>query len=250
MAGVDLDAVVFDYEDMRMKFDLHVADGECLAVIGPSGAGKSTLLALIAGFERARSGRIVIGGQEVTRLHPSLRPVTMLFQEHNLFPHLDAADNVGLGIHPGLKLTSADRVRVAAALDQVGLAGLGRRLPSQLSGGERQRVALARSLVRDRPVLLLDEPFAALGPALRREMLDLVQALQADRRLTVLLVSHQPDDALYAAPRTAFVCNGQVLQVAATRDLLDGAAGPELRQYLGEFRIDGRARPGRSAESS
>ncbi len=250
MAGIDLDAVAFDYEDMRMQFDLHVGDGECLAVIGPSGAGKSTLLALIAGFERARSGRILIGSQEVTHRHPSLRPVTMLFQEHNLFAHLDVAENVGLGIHPGLKLTSADRVRIAAALDQVGLAGLGRRLPSQLSGGERQRVALARSLVRDRPVLLLDEPFAALGPALRRDMLDLVQALRADRRLTVLLVSHQPDDALYAAPRTAFVCNGRILQVAATRDLLDSAAGPELRRYLGEFRIDGPALPGGPAESS
>jgi thiamine transport system ATP-binding protein len=237
MAGVDLDEVAFQYEDMRMRFDLHVGDGECLAVIGPSGAGKSTLLALIAGFERADSGRIRISGEDVTRQHPSVRPVTMLFQDHNLFAHLDAAANVGLGIHPGLRLTAADRERVEAALAQVGLAGLAQRLPSQLSGGERQRVALARSLVRDRPVLLLDEPFAALGPALRREMLDLVRALQADRKLTVLLVSHQPEDALYAAPRTAFVYDGQVLQVGATRDLLDGGAGSELRAYLGEFQI-------------
>jgi thiamine transport system ATP-binding protein len=236
MAGIDLEAVAFRYEDMQMRFDLHVEDGECLAVIGPSGAGKSTLLSLIAGFERAGSGRIRIGGQDVTRQHPSVRPVTMLFQDHNLFAHLDVAANVGLGIHPGLKLTAADRARVEAALEQVGLGGLAERLPSQLSGGERQRVALARSLVRDRPVLLLDEPFAALGPALRREMLDLVRALQAARKLTVLLVSHQPEDALYAATRTAFVHDGHVLQVGATRDLLDGAAGPELRAYLGEFR--------------
>ncbi len=237
MAGVDLDAVAFRYEDMRMQFDLHVEDGECLALIGPSGAGKSTLLALIAGFESPDSGRIRIGGQDVTRQHPSVRPVTMLFQDHNLFAHLDVAANVGLGIHPGLKLAAADRERVDAALEQVGLAGFAQRLPSQLSGGERQRVALARSLVRDRPVLLLDEPFAALGPALRREMLDLVRALQAARKLTVLLVSHQPEDALYAATRTAFVFQGRVLQVGATRDLLDGAAGAELRAYLGEFQI-------------
>jgi len=237
VAGVDLEAVAFRYEDMRMQFDLHVEDGECLAVIGPSGAGKSTLLALIAGFERADSGRITIGGQDVTHQHPSVRPVTMLFQDHNLFAHLDVAANVGLGIHPGLRLTAADRRRVDDALAQVGLTGFAERLPSQLSGGERQRVALARSLVRDRPVLLLDEPFAALGPALRREMLDLVRALQADRKLTVLLVSHQPEDALYAAARTAFVHDGHVLQVGATRGLLDGAAGPELRAYLGEFSI-------------
>jgi thiamine transport system ATP-binding protein len=242
MAGVDLDAVAFRYEDMRMQFDLHVEDGECLAVIGPSGAGKSTLLALVAGFESADSGRIRIGEQDVTRQHPSVRPVTMLFQDHNLFAHLDVAANVGLGIHPGLKLAAADRERVDAALEQVGLAGFAQRLPSQLSGGERQRVALARSLVRDRPVLLLDEPFAALGPALRREMLDLVRALQAARKLTVLLVSHQPEDALYAATRTAFVFQGRVLQVGATRDLLDGAAGAELRAYLGEFQIRDGAR--------
>jgi thiamine transport system ATP-binding protein len=237
MAGVELEAVTFRYEDMRMRFDLHVEDGECLAVIGPSGAGKSTLLALIAGFERADAGSIRIAGRDVTREHPAVRPVTMLFQDHNLFAHLDVAANVGLGIHPGLKLTTADRERVDAALEQVGLAGLASRLPSQLSGGERQRVALARSLVRDRPVLLLDEPFAALGPALRREMLDLVRALQADRRLTVLLVSHQPEDALYIATRTAFVHGGHVLQVGATRELLDGAAGAELRAYLGEFAV-------------
>ena len=237
MARVELDAVAFRYEDMQMRFDLQVEDGECLAVIGPSGAGKSTLLALIAGFERAGSGSIRIGGQDVTNLHPSVRPVTMLFQDHNLFAHLDVAANVGLGVHPGLKLTTADRARVASALEQVGLSGLTERLPSQLSGGERQRVALARSLVRDRPVLLLDEPFGALGPALRREMLDLVRALQAARKLTVLLVSHQPEDALYAATRTAFVHAGHVLQVGATRDLLDGAAGAELRAYLGEFQI-------------
>jgi thiamine transport system ATP-binding protein len=237
MARVELDAVAFRYEDMQMRFDLQVEDGECLAVIGPSGAGKSTLLALIAGFEHAGSGSIRIGGQDVTSLHPSVRPVTMLFQDHNLFAHLDVAANVGLGVHPGLKLTTADRARVASALEQVGLSGLTERLPSQLSGGERQRVALARSLVRDRPVLLLDEPFGALGPALRREMLDLVRALQAARKLTVLLVSHQPEDALYAATRTAFVHAGYVLQVGATRDLLDGAAGAELRAYLGEFQI-------------
>jgi len=237
MAGVDLDAVAFRYEDMQMQFDLHVEDGECLAVIGPSGAGKSTLLALIAGFERADSGRIRIGGQDVTHQHPSIRPVTMLFQDHNLFAHLDVAANVGLGIHPGLKLRAADRERVEDALEQVGLPGLAERLPSQLSGGERQRVALARSLVRDRPVLLLDEPFAALGPALRREMLDLVRALQARRRLTVLLVSHQPEDALYAATRTAFVHGGHVLEVGTTHALLDSAAGAELRAYLGEFSV-------------
>jgi thiamine transport system ATP-binding protein len=225
---------------MRMRFDLHVDAGECLAIIGPSGAGKSTLLSLIAGFERSESGTIRIAGEDVTRLHPAARPVTMLFQDHNLFAHLDVAANIGLGIHPGLRLTAADHARVDWALAEVGLEKFNRRLPAQLSGGERQRVALARSLVRNRPVLLLDEPFAALGPALRREMLDLVRALQRAQSLTVLLVSHQPEDALYAAPRTAFVYEGRILQVAETRTLFDGAAIPELRAYLGETWVDSR----------
>src|SRR5262245_49340985 len=235
MASVDLAAVAFRYEDMQMRFDLHVDSGEFLALIGPSGAGKSTLLSLIAGFERPESGAIRIDGADVTRVRPAARPVTMLFQDHNLFAHLDVAANIGLGIHPGLRLKTDDRAKVDWSLAQVGLEGFNHRLPAQLSGGERQRVALARSLVRNRPVLLLDEPFAALGPALRREMLDLVRTLQADRKLTVLLVSHQPEDALYAAARTAFVHGGRVLEVGATRALLNGAAGPELRAYLGEF---------------
>src|SRR5215470_10771136 len=240
MATIDLAAVMFCYEDMQMLFDLHVESGEWLALIGPSGAGKSTLLSLIAGFERAESGAIRIDGADVTRVHPAVRPVTMLFQDHNLFAHLDVAANIGLGIHPGLKLKADDRAKVDWSLAQVGLEGFNRRLPAQLSGGERQRVALARSLVRKRPVLLLDEPFAALGPALRREMLDLVRALQQSQNLTVLLVSHQPEDALYAAPRTAFVHDGHILQVAETRSLFDGAAVPELRAYLGETWVNGR----------
>jgi len=240
MASVDLAAVTFRYEDMRMRFDLHVDSGECLAIIGPSGAGKSTLLSLVAGFEQPESGAIRIAGADVTRVNPAARPVTMLFQDHNLFAHLDVAANIGLGIHPGLKLKPEDRDRIDWALAQVGLQGFAQRLPAQLSGGERQRVALARSLVRNRPVLLLDEPFAALGPALRREMLDLVRALQQSQGLTVLLVSHQPEDALYAAPRTAFVHRGHILQVAETRTLFDGAAIPELRAYLGETWTNGR----------
>jgi thiamine transport system ATP-binding protein len=234
MAVIDLAGVAFRYEDMQMRFDLHVGSGECLAIIGPSGAGKSTLLALIAGFERAEAGSVCIDGQDVTNLPPATRPVTMLFQEHNLFAHLTVAANVGLGIHPGLRLTAADRDKVEWALAEVGLAGFAERRPAQLSGGERQRVALARALVRNRPVLLLDEPFAALGPALRREMLDLVARLQEAQQLTVLFVSHQPEDALYAATRTAFVHDGRILQVAETAALFDGAAIPELRAYLGE----------------
>lgn len=233
MARIDVEAVTFRYEDMAMSFDLHVAAGACHAVIGPSGAGKTTLLSLIAGFDRPLSGQVSIGGHDVTRLAPAARPVTTLFQEHNLFAHLTAAENVGLGIHPGLRLDDAERDRVAAALAGVGLAGMEPRLPRQLSGGERQRVALARSLVRNRPVLLLDEPFAGLGPALRYEMLDLVAELRAAAGLTVVLVSHQPDDARRIAERAAFLHDGRVLAEGPIPALLDNPPVPELAAYLG-----------------
>ena len=233
MATLDVEGVTFRYEDMRMSFTLHVASGDCLALIGPSGACKTTLLSLIAGFEHPDSGRILIDGRDVTALPPAARPVTMLFQEHNLFAHIDVAGNVGLGLDPGLRLGPADRERVALALAQVGLEGLERRLPAQLSGGERQRVAIARSLVRNRPLLLLDEPFAALGPALRREMLDLVNDIRRAHGLTVVFVSHNPEDARHAATRTAFVYDGSILRVDATDRLFAGSGPPELRAYLG-----------------
>jgi thiamine transport system ATP-binding protein len=234
MIMLELDAVAFRYEEMAMRFDLRVARGEVVAVIGPSGAGKSTLLALIAGFEAPDSGTIRIDGRDVAGDPPARRPVTSLFQEHNLFPHLSLADNVGLGVDPGLRLDGRARARIGEALAHVGLAGLDSRLPSQLSGGERQRAALARSLVRNRPLLLLDEPFAALGPAQRREMLDLVNALARDRGFTVLFVSHQPDDARHAAGRTLFVEDGRILCDGPTAKLFAPPMPPALAAYLGE----------------
>jgi thiamine transport system ATP-binding protein len=234
VVAVELDRVVFRYDDMTMQFDLAVEAGEGLAIVGPSGGGKSTLLNLIAGFETPDSGRIRIAGVDVTDWPPAERPVTMLFQDHNLFAHLDVAANVGLGVRPDLKLTAEDRDRVSTALARVGLDGLEHRLPAQLSGGERQRVALARSLVRNRPVLLLDEPFAALGPALRRGMLDLVNEIRLDRGFTVLLVTHQPDDAKHGADRTAFLCGGRILRVDSTDRLLRCRDIPELVDYIGD----------------
>jgi thiamine transport system ATP-binding protein len=231
-AAIDLSDVRFDYEDMAMRFDLAVEPGDFLAIIGPSGSGKTTLLNLIAGFEPPASGRIKLGGLDVTALPPGMRPVTMLFQEHNLFAHLDVKTNVGLGISPALKLTPADRERIATALGRVGLTGFEHRLPGQLSGGERQRVALARALVRDKPVLLLDEPFAALGPALRREMLDLVAEIHREKAMTVLIVTHQPDDARHAATHTAFVHRGRVLAMRETEALFATQDIPELTEYL------------------
>lgn len=235
MSGADvrLEQVAFSYGEAAFAFHLAVAASEIVAVMGPSGSGKSTLLNLVAGFERPSSGRVLIGGEDATHLPPASRPVSMVFQENNLFAHLDVAQNVGLGRSPSLKLTERDRADVAAALARTGLAGKEKRLPAALSGGERQRVALSRVLVRDRPLLLLDEPFASLGPALRREMLDLLRDLHAERRMTILMVTHHPDDARAVADRIAFVDAGRVAAVAPTREMFAADGPSAFRDYIG-----------------
>jgi thiamine transport system ATP-binding protein len=229
---LEIENLTFTYEDLMMRFDLAVEAGECVGIVGPSGAGKSTLLSLIGGFEKPLGGTIRVAGADITRLPPAERPVTTLFQDFNLFPHLSVAQNVGLGRNPGLKLDAADQEQVAWALRQVGLEGFEARLPGQLSGGERQRVALARSLIRHRPLLLLDEPFAALGPALRIEMLELTDLLRKAQGLTVLLVTHDPNEAARIATRTAFIAAGKVVTLGPTREVLSSDR-PEIREYLG-----------------
>jgi thiamine transport system ATP-binding protein len=231
-AFLEIEGLVFTYEDLVMRFDLAIEAGECVGIVGPSGAGKSTLLSLIGGFETPLAGSIRVDGRDITALPPAERPVTSLFQDFNLFPHLSVADNVGLGRDPGLRLDADDRAQVAWALGEVGLAGFEARLPGQLSGGERQRVALARSLIRHRPLLLLDEPFAALGPALRAEMLELVGRLRRAQGMTVLLVTHDPNEAAKIAARTAFVSDGRVVMLGPTADVLASPL-PVVRDYLG-----------------
>lgn len=229
---IKLDAVKFRYEAMLMEFDLQVAKGEFIGVIGPSGAGKSTLLSLIAGFETPLSGRIQIAGADMAGLPPDQRPVTMIFQDHNSFAHLDVWTNVALGISPRLKLSMDQRSRVDDALEHVGLTHYKSRKPTEISGGEKQRIAIARALVRDRPVLLLDEPFTSLGPALRREMLDLILGIRAKHNLTVLMVTHQPEDAQYAASRVAFVADGRIAHLLPTGEFFAGDAPKEIGEYL------------------
>ena len=164
--------VTWLYQHLPMRFTLSVQQGERIAVLGPSGAGKSTLLNLIAGFLQPASGSIAIDNRDFTDAPPAKRPVSMLFQENNLFTHLTVRQNIALGMHPGLRLNDAQREKLEVIAAQMGIAEFIDRLPGELSGGQRQRVALARCLVREQPLLLLDEPFSALDPALRQEMPD------------------------------------------------------------------------------
>ncbi len=235
MSAIELDGVTHVYEGAAMRFDLRVEPGEWLALIGPSGAGKSTLLDLVAGFLEPEDGRVRLLGRDMTGVAPALRPVSVMFQDNNLFPHLTAEENVGIGLEPRVRLGAETRRRARDALQTVGLGGLAARRPAQMSGGERQRVALARVVLRDRPILLLDEPFAALGPALRTEMLRLVAGMRrsASPAPTLVMVTHHPDDARGFADRIAFLDEGRIHLTGSTSSLLDEADDPRLMAYLG-----------------
>ena len=223
--------VTWLYQHLPMRFTLSVEQGEQIAILGPSGAGKSTLLNLVAGFLMPASGTITIAGEDHTASAPSRRPVSMLFQENNLFTHLTVRQNIGLGLHPGLKLSSAQQSKLNEISATMGLEELLERLPGALSGGQRQRVALARCLVREQPLLLLDEPFSALDPALRQEMLALVQTVCRRQQLTLLMVSHSVEDAARIAARALVVAEGRIAWDGKTDELLSGKA--PVAQLLG-----------------
>ena len=216
--------VTWLYHHLPMRFSMKINAGERVAVLGPSGAGKSTLLSLIAGFLTPASGQIMLHGEEHTRTPPAQRPVSMLFQENNLFNHLTVRQNIGLGLNPGLKLSAIQQERLLTIASQMAIGELLDRLPSQLSGGQRQRVALARCLVREQPILLLDEPFSALDPALRQEMLQLLDKLCHQQQLTLLMVSHSIEDAVRIAPRSLVVVDGRIAWDGDTTTLLSGEA--------------------------
>ncbi|MGI1661952.1 ATP-binding cassette domain-containing protein [Palleronia sp. KMU-117] len=229
---LELQRLRFTRGDFTLTADWTVDAGQRVAIVGPSGAGKSTLLSLIAGFDSPDEGRILWQGRDLTPLAPGARPVSTIFQDQNLFPHLDVAANVGLGVSPALRLTQGDRRRVTDALARVGLTGLEARKPGDLSGGQQARVALARTLIRDRPLMLLDEAFSGLGPALKAQMLDLVAELSEEAGMTVLMVSHSPGDARRIADETIFFENGLAHPPRPTQALFDNP--PEaLRAYIG-----------------
>ncbi|MDR3474006.1 MAG: ATP-binding cassette domain-containing protein [Devosia sp.] len=197
-----LDSVTYLHETQPQGyvFTMTAAPGEITAVSGPSGAGKSTLLDLIAGFLAPTSGTIGLDGVDLVPLPPERRPVSILFQTETLFEHLSARRNVALGLPPGVP-SAAGAGQIAAALAEVGLPGIGRQLAATLSGGQKQRVALARTLLRARPVLLLDEPFSALDDDTRVAVRGLVKSLTERHNWMTVLVSHHADDVAQLASR-------------------------------------------------
>ena len=240
--GLVLDHLCARYPDFSADYSLRLPAGSFCALIGPSGGGKTTALHLIAGFEPATGGTLSFAGRDMLALRPALRPLTLLFQDHNLFPHMSASANVGIGLDPGLRLSAGQREQVQDALARVGLRGKGERLPADLSGGERQRVALARALVRARPLLLLDEPFGGLDPGLRLDMLGLVDEMRREAGWTVLMSLHTPHDVAGVADACAFVDSGEIVMQGSPAAVL-GAQDPRLDAYLGTRRARAETPP-------
>ncbi|MEM8729962.1 MAG: ATP-binding cassette domain-containing protein [Pseudomonadota bacterium] len=228
---LSLDRLVCAAGSFQLSADFGVATGRSVALIGPSGAGKSTLLNTIAGFLPAVSGQMFWDGQALGPLAPGKRPLAMLFQDGNLFPHLSVERNVALGLSPRRPASPDLQDQTAQALERVGLAGFGSRSPATLSGGQQSRVALARILVQRRPLILLDEPFAALGPALKGDMLDLVADLTRAQGATLLMITHDPDDARRIADESIVVAEGQASAPRPTPEVLDNPPAV-LQEYL------------------
>ncbi|WCP66786.1 thiamine ABC transporter ATP-binding protein [Vibrio tubiashii] len=226
-----LSNVDYYYHNELFHFETSISPQSIVALMGPSGAGKSTLLALVAGFIEPTEGTIEVEGSNIVGKEPHQRPFAMLFQEHNLFSHLTVRQNIGLGLHPGLKLTSEQQTQVEQAAQQVGVEAYLDRLPEQLSGGQRQRVALARCFVQPHKIWLLDEPFSALDPILREEMLNLVSKLAKERNITVVMVTHHISDAKAIASDFIFVANGRV-EVA---DNIEQLSSSHANQALSDF---------------
>jgi putative spermidine/putrescine transport system ATP-binding protein len=225
---------------------LEVGDGELVCLLGPSGSGKSTVLRMAGGFETPTVGTISIDGEDVTRLPPERRPTGMVFQSHALWTHMNVFRNVAFGLKLR-RLPSAEiRERVEAVLALVGLTGYGNRHVSQLSGGQQQRVALARSLVLEPKILLLDEPFASLDQHLRERLREEVRDIQQRLGITTLFVTHGQDEALAMADRIVVMREGRTEQVGAPDVIYRDPATPFVAGFIGTMNlIDGVVEKGR-----
>ena len=216
---------------------LSIDQNEFFALLGPSGCGKTTLLRILAGFEEPTTGRVLIGGEDMSRVPPNRRPVNMVFQSYAVFPHMSVADNVGYG----LRVTGVSRHEAASAvgeaLERVGLGDFGKRMPDQLSGGQRQRVALARALVKRPKVMLLDEPLSALDAKLREAMQLELSKLQVDVGITFVIVTHDQDEALSMADTIAVMSQGEVQQVGSPATIYESPANRFVADFIGKVNL-------------
>lgn len=241
MGGVDAIGPALVLENLGLRFDdgtwavrdvdLEVGAGEVVTVVGPSGAGKSSLLRLVCGLARASTGRVLIGGVDVTDVAPARRPVAMVFQGYALFPHLSVAQNVAFGLR--VRHERDITARVLAAAEALGIADLLDRRPSQLSGGEAQRVALGRALVRSPTVFCLDEPLSSLDPVLAADARILLSSVLRTAGRGGLVVTHDQAEALTMGDRVAVLHEGRLEQVGAPREVYREPATPFVASFIG-----------------
>lgn len=214
--------------------NLTIAAGEYFVLLGPSGGGKTTLLRTIGGFHRATRGSILLHGKDVGHLPPDKRPTSMVFQSYALFPHMNVQQNVGYGLKIARLPKAQIHEKVAAALDLVGLTGLADRKPHELSGGQQQRVQLARAMVLERDVLLLDEPLAALDAQLRKDMCLELKHLQEKVGITFIHVTHNQEEAMTVADRIALIADGELIEHGRARDIYRAPQRKFTATFVGE----------------
>ena len=239
-----LDALTATYGEARAvdQITLEIGRGELVALLGPSGCGKTTTLRMVAGFVEPAAGRVLIGGEDITRMPSHRRNMGVVFQSYALFPHLSVLENVAFGLRMRAMPAARRREKAGQALELVALSHLSERYPSQLSGGQQQRVALARALVIEPRVLLLDEPLSNLDAHLRAEMRGEIRRLQQRLSITTLFVTHDQEEALAMSDRVGVMCQGRLLEVGTPVALCDRPAAEFTASFLGARTVV----PGRS----
>ncbi|MBZ5652875.1 MAG: ABC transporter ATP-binding protein [Acidobacteriia bacterium] len=219
------------------NISLQVAEGEFLTILGESGSGKTTLLRIIAGFEAASSGEILMGGERLDRLPPYQRRVNTVFQHYALFPHLTVAENVGYGLRVAKLPPQEIATRVEQALDMVKMTAYSAVKPAKISGGQQQRIALARALVNRPRLLLLDEPLSALDANLRRQMQVELKSLQREVGISFVFVTHDQEEAMVMSDRIALLRMGELEQVASPREIYNRPASAYTAQFIGHTNL-------------
>lgn len=239
MSEITLERVSKRFGDVSavQDVDLRIEEGEFFSLLGPSGSGKTTILRLIAGFVQPNAGAILIGGQDVSALPPERRKIGLVFQNYALFPHLTVEENIAFGLRARKFSDSEIAQKIGKVLEQTGLLGYEKRYPRELSGGEAQRVALARSLVIEPRVLLLDEPLGALDRLLREQMQYWIKGLQNDLRVTTIYVTHDQEEALTMSDRIAVMHRGVVQQVDRPSVLYRTPATPFVAAFMGDNNV-------------
>jgi len=232
-------AIYKNYESVTAltNVDLRVRPGEFFTLLGPSGCGKTTLLRIIAGLEMPNSGTVMLRGNNLTSLPARERNVNTVFQSYALFPHLTVGDNVAFGLRSRKFPEGTIGPKVHAALDMVHMAEYAHRLPEQLSGGQQQRVAMARALVNEPDILLLDEPMSALDAKLRTAVQEELRQLQQRLGITTILVTHDQDEALTVSDRIAVMSKGEVVQVGTPKEIYERPSNRFVANFLGKANI-------------